>query len=183
VGRSRATFAPLEKEIARGEHQNAADFRTAGTGATVPKGHPTEMGGPSIPTLKPDDDIQSFVDARFADGSDYLKIMYEHAYPTLSLEQLRALVLAAHKRNKLAVAHESKQFEGMAEMQAGVDGVEHIFDDVPITREIIETAVPATWCSPRLYLLFKPWAGIRAGPRWRRTRDSSLSFLDGLRTF
>jgi imidazolonepropionase-like amidohydrolase len=146
-------LAPLEKEIARGEHPNAADFRTAGTGATVPKGHPTEMGGPSIPTLKPDDDIQSFVDARFAEGSDYLKIMYEHAYPTLSLEQLRALVLAAHKRNKLAVAHESKQFEGMAEMQAGVDGVEHIFDDVPITREFIETAVAS-------HMVFTPTLSI-----------------------
>ena len=134
-------LAPLEKEIARGEHPNAADFRTAGTGATVPEGHPTEMGGPPIPTLKPDDDIQSFVDARFAEGSDYLKIMYEHAYPTLSLKKLRALVLAAHKRNKIAVTHESKQFEGLAEMQAGVDGVEHIFDDTPITREFIETAV------------------------------------------
>ena len=134
-------LAPLEKEMARGEHPNAADFRTAGTGATVPKGHPTEMGGPPIPTLNSDDDVQSFVDERFAEGSDYLKIMYEHAYPTLSVEQLHALVLAAHKRNKLAVAHESKQFEGLAEMQAGVDGVEHIFDDTPISREFVATAV------------------------------------------
>jgi imidazolonepropionase-like amidohydrolase len=116
----------LEKEIARGEHPNAADFRTAGTGATVPKGHPTEMGGPPIPTLKPEDDVQSFVDARFAEGSDYLKIIYE-PHPTLSVEQLRALVLAAHKRNKLVVAHEGRQSEGLAEMQPGVDGVEHIF--------------------------------------------------------
>lgn len=99
------------------------------------------MGGPPIPTLKPEDDVQSFVDARFAEGSDYLTIMYEHAYPTLSVEQLHALVLAAHKRNKMAVAHESKQFEGMAEMQVGVDGVEHIFDDTPISREFIATAV------------------------------------------
>jgi len=124
-------LAPVEKEIARGERPNAADFRTAGTGATVPKGHPTEMEGPPIPTLKPEDDVQSFVDARFAEGSDYLKIMYEHTYPTLSVEQLRALVLAAHKRNKLVVAHEGKQFEGLAEMQAGVDGVEHQIEAAP----------------------------------------------------
>jgi dihydroorotase-like cyclic amidohydrolase len=134
-------LAPLEKEMARGEHPNAADFRTAGTGATVPKGHPTEMEGPPFPTLKPEDDMQSFVDARFAEGSDYLMIIYEHTYPTLSVEQLRALVLAAHKRNKLVVAHEGKQSEGLAEMQAGVDGVEHIFDDTLISREFIETAV------------------------------------------
>ena len=92
-------LAHLEKEIARGEHPNAADFRTAGTGATAPNGHPTQMCGPPLPTLKPEDDVQSFVDARFAEGSDYLKIIYEHAFPTLSVEQLHALVLAAHKRN------------------------------------------------------------------------------------
>jgi imidazolonepropionase-like amidohydrolase len=28
-----------------------ADLRTAGTGVTVPKGHPTHMGGPPFPTL------------------------------------------------------------------------------------------------------------------------------------
>jgi imidazolonepropionase-like amidohydrolase len=147
-------LVPLEKEIARGEHPNAADFRTAGTGSTVPKGHPTEMGGPPIPTLKPEDDVQSFVDARFAEGSDYLKIIYEHTYPTLSVEQLRALVLAAHKRNKLVVAHEGRQSEGLAEMQAGVDGVEHIFDDTPISREFIETAVEThTVFTPTLSIL------------------------------
>jgi imidazolonepropionase-like amidohydrolase len=72
---------------------------------------------------------------------------------TLSVEQLRALVLAAHKRNRLAVAHESKQFEGIAEMQAGVDGVEHIFDDTPISREFIETAIAS-------HMVFTPTLSI-----------------------
>jgi len=132
---------PLKKEIERGEHPNAADFRTAGTGATVPGGHPTQMAGPKFATLGAGDDVQAFVDARFADSSDYLKIIYDHFLPTLSVEQLHALVLAAHKRNRLVVAHEGTQSEGLDEMRAGVDGVEHIFDDSPISREFLDTAV------------------------------------------
>jgi predicted amidohydrolase YtcJ len=65
-----STLIPLKKEIEQGEHPNAADFRTAGTGATVPRGHPTQMAGPKFPTLGADDDVEAFVDARFAEGSD-----------------------------------------------------------------------------------------------------------------
>jgi imidazolonepropionase-like amidohydrolase len=136
-----STLISLKKEIEQGEHPNAADFRTAGTGATVPRGHPTQIAGPKFPTLGAGDDVQAFVDARFADGSDYLKIIYDHFLPTLSVEQLHALVLAAHKRNRLVVAHEGTQSEGLDEMRAGVDGVEHIFDDTPISREFLDTAV------------------------------------------
>src|SRR5437870_19862 len=135
------TLMPLKKAIEQGEHPNAADFRTAGTGATVPGGHPTQMAGPKFPTLGPGDDVQAFVDARFAEGSDYLKIIYDHFLPTLSVEQLHALVLAAHKRNRLVVAHEGTQSEGLDEMRAGVDCVEHIFDDAPISREFLDAAV------------------------------------------
>jgi hypothetical protein len=56
--------------------------------------------------------VQGFVDARFAHGSDYLRIIYDHFLPTLSAEQLHALVVAAHKRNRLVVAHEGTQSEG-----------------------------------------------------------------------
>jgi len=55
------TLMPLKKAIEQGEHPNAADFRTAGTGATVPGGHPTQMAGPKFPTLGPGDDVQAFV--------------------------------------------------------------------------------------------------------------------------
>ncbi|MGI8743276.1 MAG: amidohydrolase family protein [Bryobacteraceae bacterium] len=130
---------PLKQAVERGDYPNAADFRTAGTGATVPHGHPAEMGVP-MPVLGPNDDVQAFVDARFREGSDYLKIMYEHQLPTLSEAQLHLLVAAAHRRGRMAVAHEGVQAEGLAEMKAGVDGVEHIFADSPISAEFIQTA-------------------------------------------
>ena len=36
-----------------GRDRDRADLRTAGTGITVPKGHPTQMGGPALPHSRP----------------------------------------------------------------------------------------------------------------------------------
>jgi imidazolonepropionase-like amidohydrolase len=106
-----------------------ADLRTAGTGVTATGGHPTQMGGPPIPTLGPTDDVQKFVDARIAEGADYIKIIYEHAFPTLTVQQLEDVVAAAHKRNKLVVCHISTQREARQAIAAGVDGLVHVFGD------------------------------------------------------
>jgi imidazolonepropionase-like amidohydrolase len=119
----------LRKKMAGGGFTDLADLRTAGTGITVPRGHPTQMGGPRIPTLAPDDDVQAFVDARIAEGADYIKIIYEHAFPTLTKQQLHDVVAAAHRRNKLAVVHVSTQAEARDAIAAGADGLVHIFAD------------------------------------------------------
>ncbi len=112
--------------------RDLADLRTAGTGITVPRGHPTEMGGPPYPTLGPSDDVQAFVDARIAEGGDYIKIIYEHAFPTLTKQQLEDVVAAAHRRNRLVVIHVTTQREARDAIAAGVDGLAHIFaDSVP----------------------------------------------------
>jgi hypothetical protein len=61
-----------------------ADVRTAGIGATAPGGHPTEMGGPPIPMITTSPaEAQEFVDQRIAEGSDFIKIIYDD----LSLRQ------------------------------------------------------------------------------------------------
>jgi imidazolonepropionase-like amidohydrolase len=110
-----------------------ADFLTAGTVVTAPGGHPTQMGGAPIPTLSQTDDVhvQAFVDARIAEGSDYIKIIDEHHFPTLSTVQIEAIVVAAHRRNKMAVAHVGSQKEAVECIQAGVDGLAHVFADSP----------------------------------------------------
>lgn len=113
------------------EDPNLADLRTAGTGVTVPKGHPTQMDGPPVPTLSSGDDVQAFVDARIAEGSDYVKIVYEHAFPTLTKQQIGDVVAAAHRRNKLVVIHITSQKDARDAIEAGVDGLVHIFSDSP----------------------------------------------------
>jgi len=67
----------LIKKLQSEDRPDLSDMRTAGTGATVPGGHPTEMGGGPIPTITAPDQAQSFVDARIAEGSDYIKIIHD----------------------------------------------------------------------------------------------------------
>jgi imidazolonepropionase-like amidohydrolase len=119
----------LRNRIASGAVPDAADLRSAGTVVTAPKGHPTQMGGPPIPTLAPGDEVQAFVDARIAEGGDYLKVVYDHDYPTLTKQQLEDVIAAGHRRNRLVVVHVSKQSEARDAIEAGADGLVHIFFD------------------------------------------------------
>jgi Imidazolonepropionase and related amidohydrolases len=124
------------KAIRAEDPPNLADVRTAGIGATAPGGHPAQMGGPPIPTLTRPDQAQAFVDARIAEGSDYIKIIYDdlvwvyadgRRLPTLSKETLAALVKAAHRRGKLAVVHIHSEQQAHDAIDAGADGLAHMF--------------------------------------------------------
>ncbi|MGB8960044.1 MAG: amidohydrolase family protein [Candidatus Aminicenantales bacterium] len=109
---------------------------SCGTLVTVAGGHGTEYGL-KIPTLENAASAQAFVDARIAEGADFIKIIYDdgHAYgmsiPTLSLNELAAVIKAAHVRHKLAVVHCGSLKMCEEALRAGADGLAHlIFDDV-----------------------------------------------------
>lgn len=126
--------AQIRAEQKAGKDLNLADLRSAGTLVTVAGGHGTEYGIP-IPTLASPAEAQAFVDARIAEGSDYIKLIYDDssAYgghrPTLSKEELAAVVAAAHKRGKLAVIHIGSQQQAKDAINAGADGLAHLFED------------------------------------------------------
>ena len=128
--------ADVRKREAAGQNLDAADLRSSGTLVTVSKGHGTEYGFP-IPTLSSVADAQSFVDARIAEGSDYIKIIYDDgsaygiSFPTLTKEELAAVIVAAHKRHKLTVVHIGSQAGARDAIEAGADGLAHIFEDAP----------------------------------------------------
>jgi imidazolonepropionase-like amidohydrolase len=124
-----AASLELRRRLSGGALTEGADLRTAGTPITVPKGHPTQMDGPPIPTLGPQDDVQAFVDARVAEGGDYAKIIYDHAFPTLTRAQLDDVVAAVHRRNRLAVVHVTRQADALDAIASGADGLVHIFAD------------------------------------------------------
>jgi imidazolonepropionase-like amidohydrolase len=111
-----------------------ADLFSAGTLVTAPGGHGTQFGIP-IPTLTTPDSAQRFVDARIAEGSDWIKVVYEdgHAlgleFPSIDRATLQAVVEAAHRRDKLAVAHISDAKSARAAIEAGADGLAHLFID------------------------------------------------------
>ena len=113
-----------------------ADVRTAGIGATVPGGHPTEMGGPAMPTISRPEDAQGFVDARIAEGSQFIKLIYDDRssfgtpralLPMMDMPTLKGLVRAAHRRHKLAVVHVLSEWQAIAVLSSGVDGLAHLF--------------------------------------------------------
>ena len=121
-----------KKDQADGKDLDLADLRSAGTLATAPGGHGTEYGI-QIPTLSTPAEAQPWVDARIAEGSDYIKIVIDDAYgshrPTLDNATLKALVDAAHKRGKLAVVHIGRQVDARMVIEAGADGLAHLFAD------------------------------------------------------
>ncbi|RKG99185.1 amidohydrolase [Corallococcus sp. CA053C] len=121
----------MTARMQRGENHDRADLFSAGTLATAPGGHGTEYGIP-IPTLTRPEQAQGWVDARIAEGSAFIKIVLEagndtQPLPSLDLPTLKALVDAAHRRGKLAVVHIATLASARAALEAGADGLVHLF--------------------------------------------------------
>jgi imidazolonepropionase-like amidohydrolase len=102
--------------------------------ATAAGGHGTEYGI-KIPTIDRPEEAQAFVDARIAEGSDFIKIIYDDgktygmALPTVSRETLAAIIRAAHARDKLAVVHAASLANCREALEAGADGLAHLHFD------------------------------------------------------
>ena len=117
-----------------GKAAGRADLYSAGTLVTAPGGHGTEYGAP-IPVLRSTAEAPAFVDARIAEGSDYVKIVYDggHTYgskwATLSPDMLRATIAAAHARHKLTLVHIGDLAGARDAIDAGADGLAHLFVD------------------------------------------------------
>jgi imidazolonepropionase-like amidohydrolase len=122
----------VAQQLRASDAPQRADLRSAGTLATAPGGHGTQFGF-EIPTLTGPEEAQSWVDARLAEGSDYIKIVFDdgrsfgRTLATLSRETVAALVTAAHARDRLAVVHVQDQAAARAAIDVGADGLVHIF--------------------------------------------------------
>lgn len=125
------TMQAATAKLRSGGNHNPADIFSAGTLATAPGGHGTEYGIP-IDTLTKPEQAQAWVDARIAEGSYFIKIVMEsgskaHAINSLDIATVKALIKAAHLRNKLAVVHISTAKDAQAALEAGADGLVHLF--------------------------------------------------------
>lgn len=137
------------KQMEAEDRPDLADVRTAGVGATAPGGHPTQMGGAGIPTITKPEQAQAFVDARIAEGSDYIKIIHDDGstwpwphkpIPMLDNATMRAVIEAAHKRDKLAVVHVLSEPQARDAIEAGADGLAHIFEGEPSSPDFGQLA-------------------------------------------
>ena len=126
----------------RRERTDRADLFSARTLVTAPGGHGTQFGM-SIPTLERPEDADAFVAARLAEGSDWIKIAYEpgrETLPSLDRETMTAAVRAAQDQGVLAVVHVSAREAARDALEAGADGLVHIFGDEAIDDGLVRLA-------------------------------------------
>jgi imidazolonepropionase-like amidohydrolase len=176
-----------------------ADVRTAGTGATVPGGHPSQMGGPSFPTISDSSEADAFVDARVAEGSDFIKIIYDDLVsigmrvPMMKRSTLAGLVAAAHRRGKLAVVHVLSESEARDAVAAGADGLAHLSTGATVSPDFADFVaahrvfvVPTL--SPSYAVCDRPIGPSIAAdtllapfiaPRWRAYMARTIKFSGG----
>jgi imidazolonepropionase-like amidohydrolase len=133
-----ASFAKSQRaEQAAGKASGRADLFSAGTLVTAPGGHGTEYGLP-IPTIAGPEQADAFVAARVAEGSDYIKIVYDDGHvigrpwKTLDEPTLAAVIRAAKAQKKRAVVHVLAREFARRAIAAGADGLVHVFVDEPV---------------------------------------------------
>ncbi|NKI36123.1 amidohydrolase family protein [Wenzhouxiangella sp. XN79A] len=144
-----------EQHLARAstEPTGRADLFSAGYLATAEGGHGTQYGI-DVPLPAGPDRAQAWVDARLAEGSDWIKIVIEGGRawggrtPSLDAATVSALVEAAHRRDVLAVAHVSTRAEADLAVAAGVDGLVHLFID-----EAVDPATAEDWAERGLFIV------------------------------
>ena len=105
-----------------------ADMRAAGFGATAPGNALAKMVAQPIPAINRAEQAQAWVDARVAEGSDYIKIIDdENEGGKLDRDTIEAIVRAAHQRGKLVIAHVLSEEKAREVITAGADGLAHLF--------------------------------------------------------
>jgi imidazolonepropionase-like amidohydrolase len=107
-----------------------ADYFSAGAGATVKGGHAYFADDQA--TLSTPAEADRFVDARVAEGSEYIKIIVERGFPgkplpTLDAATVKALIDAAHRRGKLAIVHVTWPEDVRVVVESGADGLAHLW--------------------------------------------------------
>lgn len=124
----------IKQKHEKGEAKNMAYLVSAGTLATAPGGHGTEYGL-KIPTLTRPEEAASFVEARIAEGSDFIKIIYDSGeayfrpWPTLDLATIEALINEAHRQGKKVVIHAATLKNCVDVLNLGADGLAHLYFD------------------------------------------------------
>ena len=172
-------MGPYREEAER--RNDIADIRSSSAAATPKGGHPAPLVGllfeRPLPTLDAAADAQAFVDARIAEGADYIKLVIEDGSvfgqpaPTLTQEMSDAVVAAAHARGKLAIAHIHTRGAANQAVASGADGLAHLFIDLPPDDAIVAAlAESGMFVTATLTLLEamvgrKTGAGLATDPR------------------
>jgi len=149
------------KALRAADSVGLADVRTAGTGASAPGGHPSQMGGPPMPTLADSTQAAGFVRQRVAEGSDFIKIVYDDlaslgmSLPMLQKSTLYGLIAAAHAHGKRAVVHALSEAYARTAIEAGADGLAHLFPGATVSDDFADVvASHGAFVIPTLGVVF-----------------------------
>ncbi|KAH8755990.1 hypothetical protein F5883DRAFT_569782 [Diaporthe sp. PMI_573] len=154
-----------------------SDYKYAGLGATIEGGWPIPIlkdefesvpDGEAIldtlisawPNLKTGDGAGPFVRQQVTEhGASYIKMFHELGdtlgmdIPSPTMDVQKSVVEAAHKAGVIAVGHALSYNGALALLQAGVDGLTHVFLDRPPNDEFITLMLSRKiHCSPTLSL-------------------------------
>ncbi|KAJ9155392.1 hypothetical protein NKR23_g1960 [Pleurostoma richardsiae] len=136
-----------------------------------------------------------FVQARIAEGADYIKIMIEEGsvlnapgLPVPTNDTIVAAVNEAHRHEKLAIAHILTYDAAETAIDAGMDGLAHLFIDRPADESFIaQIKAAGTFVTPCLCLNasimgLQPTSlasdgrvSSRLSPEWLSTLKSSFN--------
>ena len=120
-----AAKRPAREEVGR---STEADLFSAGMTATAPDGHGTQYGVP-VETLTGPDEAAGWVGARKAEGSDWIKIIYEDGsafdmeIASLDGEIVAAVIEAAHAEGLAAVVQQPGRTTALAQLRRALSNL------------------------------------------------------------
>ena len=164
-------------------------------GGKIPSHGGHKHGSMEAPVANNPEEAIQFVADRIASGADYVKIMIEEGsvlaapgLPMMSNETVKTAVNEAHRHNKLAIAHVLTYAATQEAIEAGMDGLAHVFIDKPIDNALVDLIVKSgAFVTPCLVLnasiMGRTGAALAADERvssrlseeWHKTLCSSFN--------
>jgi imidazolonepropionase-like amidohydrolase len=138
-----ASAPPEFIDSLRGIH-GLTDVRSAGTAALAPDSihsHIPNIGERGL--IRTAAEAQRFATERFAEGSNFLKILIDLPGPSPDRATVEALVATAHGLARLVVAHALSYEAAELAQAAGVDAITHTPLDRPLDRAAAERMAAA----------------------------------------
>jgi len=142
---------------------NYAEYYSSNAGATVKGGHGTQYGI-KVPIINDTVSAVQFVQDRIKNNADYIKILKEPLFPTLTASQTLEVIEETHRQNKIAVAHVTLLSNATELTAQSVDGFVHIWFDKPASEESLDSMKSKSiFIVPTLSVIEKV---IQSGKSW-----------------
>ncbi|UFS58455.1 amidohydrolase family protein [Subtercola endophyticus] len=154
--------------------KGVAQIRSAGIPAVGPGGNHARIPGfPVDGIVITPDEGRRFVELRFAEGSDYIKIITEAAPPEgMDQPTVDAIVTAAHDRGLLVIAHSVTTGAYRVALDAGVDIITHAPLDAVLDNDLVQRLRTANTVVIPTLTMMHGIASMRPTLTYEHARDS-----------